>query len=104
MTKEALVIALKNAIERNEDFEAAKLSLINAGYPQTEIDTAMGEISSQQIQITRKKEVVNIGFAPPPPEEKVKKKKSVPFWIFLLGAIFVALIALGVTYFLMMTK
>jgi len=104
MTKEAISVAVKNAIERNEDLELAKVSLLNAGYISSEIDEASREISSSPIEISHKNEVVANDFSVPSPEENVKIKKGVPFWVILLGMIFIVLIASGVAYFLTIGK
>lgn len=46
MVIDELMAALKNALERGETLEEAKLSLVNAGYSKAEIEEAAKEIES----------------------------------------------------------
>lgn len=44
MARQDLIAALRNALERGETLEEAKISLINAGYKKEEIEEASREI------------------------------------------------------------
>ncbi len=46
MVVEDLIAALRNALERGERLEDAKLSLLNAGYKQEEIEQAARSVES----------------------------------------------------------
>jgi len=46
MAKQALVAALKNAVERGYSIEEAKKSLLNAGYNTLDIEEAVDEFRS----------------------------------------------------------
>lgn len=48
MVKEDLIWAIKNAMERGESIELAKISLLNAGYNSQDIEEAAGTIQEAQ--------------------------------------------------------
>lgn len=48
MVRQDLIWALKNATEREESIDLAKISLINAGYPKEEVEEAAAEIQGKQ--------------------------------------------------------
>lgn len=50
MVKEDLVGALRNALERGETIEQAKISLINAGYKKEEIEEAAKELEKLKMK------------------------------------------------------
>ncbi len=64
MNKEDLVSAIKNALERGETIEEAKLSLMNAGYNQEDIEKATKIIE----KLKAKKEFV--------PRPKIKEQEQ----------------------------
>lgn len=57
MVKEELIWALKNAIERGESLEIAKISLLNAGYASQDVEEA-----AEKIQESQKKSSLKIPF------------------------------------------
>lgn len=57
MVKEDLVWAIKNAIERGESLELARISLLNAGYNSQDVEEA-----SEKIQEAQKKSSLKIPF------------------------------------------
>lgn len=57
MVKEDLVWAIKNAIERGESIELAKISLLNAGYNSQDVEEA-----SEKIREAQKKSSLKIPF------------------------------------------
>lgn len=46
MARQDLIAALKNALERGEALDEAKLSLLNAGYERNEIEKAASELET----------------------------------------------------------
>ena len=46
MVRAVIVSALRNAVERGYSLEQGRISLINAGYPQNEVDVATSYLSS----------------------------------------------------------
>ena len=68
MEKESLIVALKNALERNESLEDAKTSLLNAGYNRKDIERAAKAIEKLELigkQLPKFKKTK--GIIPPPP-------------------------------------
>ncbi|MBS3073367.1 hypothetical protein J4465_01035 [Candidatus Pacearchaeota archaeon] len=57
MVKEDLIWAIKNAMERGESIELAKISLLNAGYNSQDVEEA-----AEKIQETQKKFSLKIPF------------------------------------------
>lgn len=57
MVKEDLIWAIKNAMERGESIELAKMSLLNAGYNSQDVEGA-----SEAIQEAQKKSSLKIPF------------------------------------------
>ncbi len=53
MSEEDLIAALKNALERGETIEEAKLSLLNAGYKRSEIEKAAKVIEGLKVKKSR---------------------------------------------------
>lgn len=61
MAVEDLMMALKNALERGETLEEAKLSLLNAGYRREEVEKASEALEKVRQKLPRPK------FKPLPP-------------------------------------
>ena len=58
MVKEDLIWAIKNAMERGESIELAKISLLNAGYNSQDVEEA-----AEKIQETQKKIFIKNSFS-----------------------------------------
>lgn len=66
MSRQDLIMCLKNALERGSDLEQAKRSLISAGYSPSEVNLAAQELEGK---ISLKKgEVPKTGFFPKLPQ------------------------------------
>lgn len=50
MARQDLIAALKNALERGETLEEAKISLLNAGYPKQDVEESAKEIEKIKIK------------------------------------------------------
>lgn len=50
MARQDLLCAIRNALERGETLEEAKISLLNAGYPKLEVEEAAKEIENMKIK------------------------------------------------------
>ncbi len=57
MSRQDLIMCLKNALERSETIEQAKKSLTNAGYPSSEVNLAAqeieGKINSKRLDVPK---------------------------------------------------
>lgn len=75
MTKEEIVVCLKNAFERNQNIGSAIESLINTGYTRAEIEEAARDISrvSESVRIT------TTAISPPPAPAQFPITPSLPF-------------------------
>ena len=94
-----LVSALKNAVERGESLQQAKLTLISSGYSQQEVEDAAVVLqfperaTKMSMPMPAKIMVKETGF-PMPTQLKSKEpeipvpvpKKNIPMWVILLLA------------------
>lgn len=84
MNKEDLVAALKNALERGETIEEAKLSLMNAGYNHEDIEKATKTIEKLKAKkefvprpkIEEQEEPEELEIPSPKSESKLKLKSK----------------------------
>jgi len=68
---EDLVMALRNAVERGENIEEAKISLLNAGYKREDVEKAAKALEKLTVKKGIPKPKVKPKFKPlPPPAPK----------------------------------
>lgn len=63
MVREDILGGLRNAIERGEDIEQARQSLINAGYPEKDVDDAvsvLGKIEEERKYMPKPEEIKEV--------------------------------------------
>lgn len=113
MARQDLITALKNALERGESLQQAKLSLISAGYSQQEVEEAARALQFPPILMPK--------LMPKPPEAapkaelkapeakeawkkeipiKERKKVKIPLWLIIL--LLILLGAIGYIIFVLM--
>lgn len=70
--KEEIKVGIRNALDRNQDIESAKRSLVNAGYESKIVEAAAGEIN------TKPKELEGKEINKKSKVKKIKQKKIKP--------------------------
>jgi hypothetical protein len=112
MVREDLVSSLRNAVERGESLEKAKISLTNAGYDPAEVEqaaAALAEEVEERLPIITERAIgpkAFTGKARPSNllEEEKPKKKADTLTIVLIAVFAVLLVAVGIILVLSFIK
>jgi len=108
MAKQDLIAALRNALERNESLQQAKLSLISAGYSQNDVEDAARTLQFPQVSAMPKLNEIKELKTPEAKEKieakklEVRAKKPLPLWFIVLLILFLGLV--GYIIFILMRR